>query len=113
MKALGAAHKGPGIRFLCESDAIDDPGHKGFWTTLGIWNKWRHETFKDNRDGFEDDTETVKVRTNLGWSARPPSARLAATERCVELACRITALPSASPSSFAFAHSIGRRAANR
>ena len=32
-KAWGAAHAGPGIRFVCESDALDDPDHKGFWTT--------------------------------------------------------------------------------
>ena len=30
-KASGAAHSGPGIRFLCDSNAIDDPDHKGLW----------------------------------------------------------------------------------
>ena len=30
VKAWGAAHTGPGIRFVCTSDAIDDPDHKGF-----------------------------------------------------------------------------------
>ena len=49
-KAWGAEHTGPGIMFICESDAIDDPDHKGFWTTLTIWNKWRHETYKDNSE---------------------------------------------------------------
>ena len=49
-KAWGAAHTGPGIRFLCVSDAIDDPDHKVFWTTLALWNRWRHDTYKDNRD---------------------------------------------------------------
>ena len=29
-KAWGGAHTGPGIRFTCMSDAIDDPDHKGF-----------------------------------------------------------------------------------
>ena len=33
---------GPGIRFACTSDAIDDPDHKGFWSTLRLWNRWRH-----------------------------------------------------------------------
>ena len=46
----GNAHTGPGIRFVCVSDALDDPDHKGFWTTLGLWNRWRHETYKDNRE---------------------------------------------------------------
>ena len=31
--------------------ALDDPDNKGFWTTLILWNKWRHETYKDNSDG--------------------------------------------------------------
>ena len=42
-KAWGKEHTGPGIRFLCVSDAIDDPDHKGFWTTLSLFNRWRHE----------------------------------------------------------------------
>ena len=32
------------------SDAIDDPDHKGFWTTLALFNRWRHDTYKENRD---------------------------------------------------------------
>ena len=48
-KAWGGAHRGPGIRFICDSDAVDDPDHKGFWTTLSLWNRWRHETYKDDR----------------------------------------------------------------
>ena len=44
-KAWGAAHTGPGIRFICESDALDDPDHRGFWTTLGLFNRWRHDTW--------------------------------------------------------------------
>ena len=47
-KAWGVAHTGPGIRFLCVSDAIDDPDHRGFWTTLFLFNRWRHETYKNN-----------------------------------------------------------------
>eukprot|EP00966_Prymnesium_polylepis_P327807 7383645-Prymnesium_polylepis.1 len=50
-KAWGAAHSGPGIRFICESDAVDDPDHKGFWTTVALWNRWRHATYKDDREG--------------------------------------------------------------
>ena len=36
LKAWGAEHTGPGMRFICESDAIDDPDHKGFWTTPNL-----------------------------------------------------------------------------
>ena len=49
-KAWGAAIVGPGIRFICTSDAVDDPDTKGFWTTLLLWNRWRHDTYKDNAD---------------------------------------------------------------
>ena len=47
--AWGAAHKGPGIRFVCTSDAVDDPDNKGFWAPLNLFNRRRHETYKDNR----------------------------------------------------------------
>jgi hypothetical protein len=50
-KAWGAEHTGPGIRFVCTSDALDDPDHRGFWTTLSLWNRWRHLTYKDNTNG--------------------------------------------------------------
>jgi hypothetical protein len=50
LKAWGAAHTGPGIRFVSESDAIDDPDNKGFWTTLALWNKWRHDTYSSDRE---------------------------------------------------------------
>ena len=49
-KGWGAAHSGPGIRFLCVSDAVDDPDNKGFWSTLTLFNRWRHDTYKTNRD---------------------------------------------------------------
>jgi hypothetical protein len=49
-KAWGGAHTGPGIRIICKSDAIDDPDYKGFWTTLHLFNRWRHDTYKDNRE---------------------------------------------------------------
>ena len=35
---------------VSESDAIDDPDNRGFWTTLALWNRWRHDTYKDNRE---------------------------------------------------------------
>ena len=48
-KGWGAAHTGPGIRVVCNSDAIEDPENKGFWTTLPLFNRWRHETYKNDR----------------------------------------------------------------
>ena len=26
------------------------PNHRGFWTTVALWNRWRHATYKDDRD---------------------------------------------------------------
>ena len=49
-RAWGAPHRGPRIRFICTSDAIDDPDNKGSWTTLLLWNKWRYLTYKDKRE---------------------------------------------------------------
>ena len=49
-RAWGAPHRGPRIRFICTSDAIDDPDNKESWTTLLLWNKWRHLTYKDKRE---------------------------------------------------------------
>ena len=49
-KAWGSAHTGEGIRFVCMSDAIDDPDNKGHWTTVELWNRWRHNTYKERRD---------------------------------------------------------------
>ena len=49
-KGWGAAHTGPGIRVVCNSDAIEDPENKGLWTTLALFNRWRHETYKNDRD---------------------------------------------------------------
>ena len=37
----GGEHTGPGIRFICDSDAIDDPDNKGFWTTLALFRRLR------------------------------------------------------------------------
>ena len=49
-RSWGARQTGPGIRFITESDAIDDPDNKGFWVPLPLWNCWRHDTYKDDRE---------------------------------------------------------------
>ena len=50
--ALGRqpAKVGPAIRFLCHSDAADDADHRGYWIELPVWNRYRHDTYKDRRD---------------------------------------------------------------
>ena len=42
--------KDQGIRFVCLSDAQDNSSHPGFWISLGQWNRYRHDTYKDRRD---------------------------------------------------------------
>ena len=42
-KAWGAAHSVRDRHLIrVHLDAIDDPDHKGFWSTLRLWNRWRH-----------------------------------------------------------------------
>lgn len=63
-KAWGPPHVGEGIRFVCESDSIDDPDHRGLRTTLKLWNRWRHDTYKDDREAevqFLDELPVVKA----------------------------------------------------
>lgn len=46
------------IQFLCESDVVDDPTHAGFWMALTDWNRYRHDTYKHNREA-----ELVYIRS--------------------------------------------------
>ena len=71
-KAWGAAHTGPGIRFVSDSDAIDDPDHKGFWTTLSLWNRWRDQTYQSDREA---------EKQYLDELAAAPAARAPAAEQ--------------------------------
>ena len=71
-KAWGDPHTGEGIRFVCESDAFDDPNHRGLWTTLTLWNRWRHDTYERDREAevqFLDELPAVKA-----GSAPPPAS---------------------------------------
>ena len=40
----------PCIRFVCYADAADDADHRGFWIELSAWNRYRNDTYKDNRE---------------------------------------------------------------
>lgn len=74
-KGWGAAHNGPGIRFVSTSDAIDDPDHRGFWVTLALWNKWRHATYIAK--GVEEPLEYLDAlpRAASGPAAAAPEAK--------------------------------------
>jgi hypothetical protein len=71
-KAWGNAHVGEGIRFVCTADAIDDPDDKGHWTTLALWNRWRHNTYKDRRD---DELQYLDELPAAGAAARAAVAQ--------------------------------------
>ena len=34
---------GPASASSARATALDDPDHRGFWTTLGLFNRWRHD----------------------------------------------------------------------
>jgi len=38
------------IRFICLADAADEPNSDGYWMKLSQWNRYRNDTFKDQRD---------------------------------------------------------------
>ena len=40
----------PAVRFICPEDAASDADHPGFWIELEKWNRYRNDTYKDNRD---------------------------------------------------------------
>ncbi|KAK3270741.1 hypothetical protein CYMTET_20874 [Cymbomonas tetramitiformis] len=44
-----AKNKFQAIRFQVHADVADDPDHEGYWMKLDICNRYRHETYKDNR----------------------------------------------------------------
>ena len=99
VKAWGAAHTGPGIRFICESDAIDDPNHGGFWTTLALWNRWRHDTYKNDREAekqyFDCDCPSGSVCALSALALRScPSAQVTVmplwTERGIMVECPVS-----------------------
>ena len=69
-KAWGQAHTGPGIRFVSDSDAIDDPDHKGFWTTLSLWNRWRDQTYRSDREAEKQYLDELPAAP----AARAPAA---------------------------------------
>ena len=35
---------------MCEEDVFEDPKHAGFLMPLHEWNRYRNDTYKDDRD---------------------------------------------------------------
>ena len=38
------------IRFICITDATEEPNSEGYWMKLSQWNRYRNDTFKDRRE---------------------------------------------------------------
>ena len=41
------------IRFICITDATEEPNSEGYWMKLSQWNRYRNDTFKDRREVHE------------------------------------------------------------
>ena len=87
--AWGAAHKGPGIRFVCNSDAVEDPDNRGFWTPLQLFNRWRHNTYKDDREAERCNTLTTCRARRPPPLPPPPTTTISAPKwgLCRDLLC--------------------------
>ncbi|KAK3288232.1 hypothetical protein CYMTET_4288 [Cymbomonas tetramitiformis] len=51
-RQFGAARslvKTEAIRFQVDADVLESPDHEGYWIRLDQWNRFRHDTFKDDR----------------------------------------------------------------
>lgn len=71
-----------GIRFVCVSDAMDDPDHPGFIIPLFDWNRHRHETYKDNRDAeLPYITDKTDEGSPTGHTVSPSSGKAAQEEK--------------------------------
>ena len=43
-----SAGTGVTLMFLCEDDVFEDPKHPGFIMPISSWNRYRHDTYKDD-----------------------------------------------------------------
>ena len=68
----------PGISFLCDSDVVEDPTHAGFWMPLTEWNRYRHDTYKDDRAA---ELPFIRTSGDDAAAAPDPAAEPAATSK--------------------------------
>ena len=64
-----AAHTSPGIRFMSKDDVAEDANLGTFIISLADWNRYRHDTFKDNR---EAEKKYLKSVTDIVVAAVEP-----------------------------------------
>ena len=74
-KAWGQAHTSPRILFVSEDNTINDQDHQGFWMTLSLWNKWRDQTYRNDRDAelkYLDQLSAVPATIASGADKQAP-----------------------------------------
>ncbi|KAK3256724.1 hypothetical protein CYMTET_34160 [Cymbomonas tetramitiformis] len=66
------ASKTEALRFQVVEDVAENPDHEGYWIRLDQWNRFRHDTYKDDRDAelpFIPDATRVSEAINTQASA--------------------------------------------
>jgi len=66
------------IKFLCEADVFEDPRHAGFIMPLDQWNRYRNDTYKDDR---EAEVPYIRTPAAAGPAAAAPAAAGAVPSR--------------------------------
>ena len=56
------------IKFICQSDAAEDAQHAGFIMSVVEWNRYRHYTYKDDRE-----SEKVYIRSVVQADQQKPA----------------------------------------
>ena len=70
-----AAFTSAGITFVCAEDIKEDPQHKGFLMPIGEWNRYRHYTYKEDREAekiYIKDVSTVAPIADAPEAAERP-----------------------------------------
>ena len=62
------------LKFLCKDDVAEDAAHSGFIMPIAEWNRFRHETYKNNREA-----ENIYIRRPV--AAEPKEQALNEPER--------------------------------
>ena len=86
----GAQRPGHHIRFVCNSDAVEDPDNRGFWTPLQLFNRWRHNTYKDDREAEMQYLDAAALTTCRARRPPPPPTTTISAPKwglCRDLLC--------------------------
>ena len=71
-----AAFASAAIKFICPDDVTEDPNHAGFVMPIADWNRYRHHTYKADRDA-----EKLYIRAPFADPVAPIADAPAEAER--------------------------------